>query len=54
MIFLWEATIIQLNGVQEELNMAALTKVNKVIFHICVFKQAESHAMKHLPLCSRR
>ena len=51
---LWEATIIPLNSVQEGLNMAVQTKTNSVIFHICIFKQADSHAMKHLSLCSHR
>lgn len=51
---LWEATIIPLNSVQEGLNTAVQTKANSVIFHIWVFKQAESHAMKQLFLCSHR
>lgn len=51
---LWEAIIIPLNNVQEGLNIAVQTKANSVIFHICVFKQAESHVMKQLSLCSRR
>lgn len=51
---LWEATIIPLNPVQEGLNVSVQTKANSVIFHICIFKQTDSHAMKYLPLCSHR
>lgn len=51
---LWEAIIIPLNSVQEGLTIAVQTKVNSIIFHICVFKQAESHVMKQLSLCSHR